>query len=346
MQRRRLVWSAVALLAGSAAFTGCGSGDGDDESRPLTQTERVEQAKNGVVSITGKSVQVDEEGNTQPVQSGGSGIVVDAGQGLVLTNDHVVAGMTSIRTQVAGAESPARVQGRAPCQDLAVIKMTAPPRGVKNLRLGNSDQVRAGQHVTALGYPGDLGESEDFADRAYSATEGTVSVPKTEIQAAGELPRLSSVIRHQAPISGGNSGGPLINDRLEVVGINTLSGDVEEANVQSQNIAIASNAAKTVLPDLIAGRNIAYVGWDLDTVGDERDLVMVEAVDAGSPADNRDFNPGDVVLTIDEQPVDNKGDVCEILESKQPSDKITVSGYEPPYEDGDYFEDYTVRLKE
>lgn len=336
---RRAAWPvALAALAGLGVLGGCG---GDDKPKPLTQTQRVEQAKKFTVSITGTSPQPDEQGQLQTVQSGGSGIVVDPRQGLVLTNYHVVSGLRSIKVKVGTNTSPARIEAAAPCQDLAVIKMTTPPPGLRAAKFGGT--VRAGQHVTAVGFPGSPGEGDEFEDRAYAATEGSVSVPKSEINDP-TLPRLPNVIRMQTPISGGNSGGPLINDRAEVVGVVTLGSAAE--GTQQQNNAIAASQARTVLNQLRTGKNEAYVGWGLTVVGRNNDLVQVDGVDPGGPADTSKFRPGDVLTQVDGQTVDNVGDVCDILESKTPGSTIKVNGLEPPYQTSNIYTGVKIRVKE
>ena len=222
-----------------------------------------------------------------------------------------------------------------------MIKMTTPPPGLRAAKFGGT--VRAGQHVTAVGFPGSPGEGDEFEDRAYAATEGSVSVPKSEINDP-TLPRLPNVIRMQTPISGGNSGGPLINDRAEVVGVVTLGSAAE--GTQQQNNAIAASQARTVLNQLRTGKNEAYVGWGLTVVGRNDDRVQVDGVVPGGPADTSKFRPGDVLTQVDGQTVDNVGDVCDILESKTPGSTIKVNGLEPPYQTSNIYTGVKIRVKE
>src|SRR5829696_1082668 len=212
----------------TVTLAGCGGGEegGTRQAEQLSQPERVAQAQRGTVSITGTGTAVDAEKKKVASEAGGSGVIIDAGRGLILTNNHVISGLTSARAKVGGSESTLQVVGRAPCQDLAVLRMTAPPSGIKQLKLGDSDKLKPGEHVTALGFPGSI-EDEDFSDRSFSATEGSVSTVKTTVAPSDDYPRLPNVIRHQAPISSGNSGGPLLHDAGEVVGINTGSDKTE-----------------------------------------------------------------------------------------------------------------------
>lgn len=336
----------------TVTLAGCGGGEGGTrQAEQLSQPERVAQAQRGTVSITGTGTAVDAEKKKVASEAGGSGVIIDAGRGLILTNNHVISGLTSARAKVGGSESTLQVVGRAPCQDLAVLRMTAPPSGIKQLKLGDSDKLKPGEHVTALGFPGSI-EDEDFSDRSFSATEGSVSTVKTTVAPSDDYPRLPNVIRHQAPISSGNSGGPLLNDAGEVVGINTGSDETEGS--QSQNVAVASTQAKSLLEDLKAGKDRSYLGWGLvvEEVKGEKSL-YVSSVDAGSPADDlrratggRDrvrFVPSDMITEVDGTPVKDVADVCDILESKTPGDTLTVKGFE--LDEKNKYQEYDVRAK-
>jgi S1-C subfamily serine protease len=332
---------ATALAATIAVLAaGCGGGD-DDE---LSQPERVEKFKPYVVSISGKKAQVGSEGNVQVYESGGTGTVIDAERALVLTNAHVMAGLRAAKGKVGESESPATVVGQAPCQDLAVIKLTTPPPGLKEAPLGDSDKLKAGEHVTSLGFPASR-ERGGFAERSFATTEGSVSTPKQKYGGEAALPSLPNVIRNQTPISGGNSGGPLINDDAELIGVTTISGEEEVEKLQAQNIAIASNQVKPIVEQLKAGKNLAYTGWGLVVLEQAGGtFVFVEGVDPGSHADEAKFRSGDVITEVDGQPVSTVADVCEILESKPPGSSIKVSGYENPYKQRNFYRNVKVKL--
>ena len=343
---RALRLGAVGCVVAVAPVLAAGCGGGGDEQEELTQPERVAKAKKGVVSITGKAPQVDPQtGVKGTIESGGTGVVIDPRQGLVLTNAHVVTGLTAIKVKVGQSESPARVEAQAPCQDLALIRMTTPPPGLTAMPFANSDRIKAGEHITAVGYPGDIGEG-DFAERKYSATEGTISVPRTKFAGAADIPALPNVLRHQVPTSGGNSGGPLIDDQVRVVGIITLGLSSQEANVQQQNLAISSNQVRQILPQLRRKESEGYVGWNLQTVDTRAgELLQIVGVDAGSPAQEGNFRPGDFVQEIDGQPVKTPAEACEVLQSRQPGASLRVSGIEISPATGRYQTYTNAKLK-
>ncbi len=232
-------------MAGVLLLTGGGDDEESDEPAVLTSGQISTANNKTTVSINTKGPGFDSDGNEVVVSGGGTGVVVDAKRGFVLTNDHVVAGATSVKARLDnGEEVNARVRGQAPCEDLAVIELSPQPRGLKAATLGRSAGLKAGDKVTALGFPGAF--EEDITERKLQSTEGTISSKPGPATLGGSLPNLPAVIQHQAPISPGNSGGPLFDDTGEVVGINTLAA-TSESGAQNQNGAIAIDRAKSLL---------------------------------------------------------------------------------------------------
>lgn len=335
---------AVILLAGTAlVFAACG-----DEEKPFSEEALIKDATPSVAQIN-----VQKGDNV----SGGSGVVLDAKQALVLTNAHVVAGASALRARVGDnpdTESPARVVALAPCEDLAVIQLTEKPAGLQAMPLGSSAGVKLGQHVTALGYPVSFDETPTIV-----ATDGTVSSLDVAAQPDPSLPRYESTIQHQAPINPGNSGGPLIDDDGRLVGVNTLGNTMQnDRPVQGQGYAIAVDRIKRFLPDLKAGRSTADAGWSLVPLSavpvaelfatdpawkadgraelgartaaeiEQRgiDGLFVAGTATGSPADEVDIAYGDVVSSIEGTSVTTFEDTCKILESSAPGEKLRVRG--------------------
>jgi S1-C subfamily serine protease len=245
--------------------------------------------------------------------------VIDGRRGLVLTNAHVIAGATSMKATLNGNEVNAVAVGKAPCEDLAVVQLRPRPSGLRSARLGRGSSVRAGDRVTALGYPGAF--EEDISQRRLQTTDGIVSSPVGPGSLGPDLPELQALIQHQAPISGGNSGGPLFDETGAVVGINTVSTGGDS---QNQNGAISIDRAKGLLPDLRSGTNLGYVGWDLRTAqSNGTTFVYVRAADPNSPADRAGL-AGAILVELDDTEVSTVSDVCSIVSGKSSGDPLKV----------------------
>lgn len=332
------------LLLTSSVLAGCG---GDDKA---SQEELIAKVRPSVVKISGR---------VGDSTSSGTGVVIDAERGHVLTNAHVVAGASALRATVGDdetTEGPARVLAQAPCQDLAVVALAASTPGLKAVPLGDSSKVKPGQHVTALGYPASFANP---GRQTVVATVGTVSSTGVTAEPDPSLPRYESTIQHQAPVNPGNSGGPLVDDEGRLIGINTLANTQQnDRAIQGQYYAISVNHAKRFLPALKAGRSTAYVGWNLvplaavpvaevfandadwDAEGREKLGAEVQAAleqsgvdgmfvldsDTGSTAQKANVVFGDVVTSIEGASVTSMDDACAILESHERGDRIKVRG--------------------
>lgn len=358
---------ALGAIAGVLFVAGCGGDDEPDEPETKDPQTVISESSPGVVEIYGKY-------NDEPV--GGSGFIYDAGPPVrILTNSHVVEGLSSLQVKV-GDQLPtvsAQVVAQAPCDDVAVLELPSPPPEIASLPLGDSDAVASGAQVVALGYPANF---QRYKQQTVSSTEGSVSNPDlVGNQISEDLPTYPALLQHTAALNPGNSGGPLMDDQGEVVGVNTLSRSGRGA--QGQYYSIDINAVKSLLPDLEAGTDRAYVGWaiaPLDLVPpviriadyinsygfsvatakanvnfDERELdglYVLGDVDSGSPADKKIFG-GDLITEIDGTSVKSVNQVCKILQSKTPGDSIRVSGvgltspeeYTPDYGEAGFNED-------
>jgi serine protease Do len=230
----------------------CGGG-GNSEQKLIAK------ATPSVVQVQGK-------------KGGGSGWVIDAQNGYIVTNSHVVAGNDGLKVQIGNDPStltPARVVGRDPCDDLAVIKPITPIPGLKALPIGNASDVKSGDTVTVMGYPASFQESNPEGNQGQAATvisnSGQVSAVNVVANPDPSLPTYRNTIQHQAPTNHGNSGGPLLNAKGQVVGINTLGNTQTMApgDTQGQYYSISMAYASRILPQLEAGHSIGYMGWDL-----------------------------------------------------------------------------------
>jgi serine protease DegQ len=175
------------------------------------------------------------EAALEPRLSAGSGVIVDARRGIVLTNHHVVEGATAIQVTLSDRrEVEARLLGSAPGTDIAVLQI--PARGLSELPLGDSDQLKVGDYVVAIGNPFQIGQT---------VTAGIVSA-----LGRGRRGASPSYVQTDAPINPGNSGGPLISMKGEVIGINSAIIGPGEGNV-GIGLAVPSNVAREVMRRVI-----------------------------------------------------------------------------------------------
>ena len=240
----------------------------------------------------------------------GSGFIISP-DGLVLTNSHVVHGASRIGVTLADGRSPdAHLVGEDPETDLAVLRIYAP--NLKAVRLGDSKQVRVGQMAVAIGNPYGF---------QCTLTAGVVSALGRSFRAhSGRL--IDDVIQTDAALNPGNSGGPLMNSRGEVIGVNTA------VILPAQGIcfAIAIDTAKYVTGFLVRDGRIrrSYVGLGGQTVPIHRRVlryhqlpkesaVLVLSVESGSPAARAGFEEGDVLVAFDDQLVTGIDDLHKLL---------------------------------
>ncbi len=195
----------------------------------------------GVVHITSTVLSQDFLLRVVPERGTGSGFIVDD-RGYILTNTHVVEKSDSLEVTLPDkSKVPAKLIGRDPNNDIAVIRVTAPREKLTPLKLGDSDQLQVGQMAIAIGNPFGL-------DR--TVTRGVVSALGRSLKADTGR-QIRNVIQTDAAINPGNSGGPLLNSRGEVIGINTAIFSPSGGSV-GIGFAIPVNTAKKLLPHLIA----------------------------------------------------------------------------------------------
>src|SRR5919201_2058956 len=241
--------------------------------RPLSINQIYRSAAPGVVQVTSTSV-VRVDTNTDPFgfpipgfsvpqqetqRALGSGFVIDKA-GHIFTNYHVIAGARSIEVSFSNHDSmKARVVGKDPGTDIAVLKVDARSRALTPLTLGNSDAVRVGDAVVAIGNPFGL-------DR--SVTAGIVSALQREIQAPNSY-AIDHVIQTDAAINHGNSGGPLLNADGRVIGVNaqieTGSTDGRGGNV-GIGFAIPINTVRTVVAQLMKNGSVEHASLGITGV--------------------------------------------------------------------------------
>jgi 2-alkenal reductase len=270
--------------------------------------------------------------------STGSGIIIDR-QGHILTNHHVIESTTQVDVTFSdGSAAPATVVGKDPGNDLAIIKVNVQGEKLSPATLADSDKVRVGEFVIAVGNPFGI---------EGSLTSGIVSgVGRTLGSNQGGRP-LRQLIQSDAAINPGNSGGGLFNRRGEVIGVTSAiqnpSGNRVFAGI---GYAVPINAARRYLPELLAGKTIEHprmgVGLQNMTPALAKSLnlnveqgVLITQVETGSAAEKAGLRggigtrgvTGDVVLSIDGRQTKNYEELANYIDSKKVGDKVKVTYY-------------------
>lgn len=277
--------------------------------------QAAQRVANSVVTI---SSSVD--GGFSEGEATGTGVVVTSG-GEILTNAHVVEGASEVRVRFAGDTEPviAQVLAADSGNDLALLKVNA--TGLTAATFAKPGSVRVGDQVVAIGYALAL-------DGGPSVTTGIVSALRRTIFT--DSGALNSLIQTDAAISSGNSGGPLVNMRGEVVGINTAvaRGDT---NSSANNIgfAISVDEVLAVLEQLrnqASGdaREEGFLGVSLEPRVDGGVGSIISTVQAGSPAQEAGFVVGDIVLAVDGEPVNGQAGLVAAIRDRSPGDSITI----------------------
>ena len=280
-------------------------------------------------------------GAAQTQRALGSGFVLDKA-GHIVTNFHVVRGATAIQVSFSNNERfKAKLIGVDPSTDIAVLHVEVKARALKALPLGNSDGVRVGDQVIAIGNPFGL-------DR--SVTAGIVSAVQRRIESPNRL-SISHVIQTDAALNHGNSGGPLLNAQGEVVGVNAQieTGGASQGNV-GIGFAIPINTVKDVVAELIKHGDVehAFLGIEGKSLTPSiarlfhlpvSSGVIVATVRQGSGAAGAGLKAatsevtvegeswpagGDVIVKVDGEPVPTVERLVDLIASKQPGDKIDV----------------------
>ena len=211
--------------------------------------------------------------------SGGTGFVLDADKGLVVTNFHVVNGGSSFQVGVDGNLRKAQIAGAAPCDDLAVLSVSD-HSGMENFPLGSQGDLKQGEQVVAVGYP-----ASASLDDELSSTVGVVSRVKGSFRApAADAPSYPNVVQTDAALNPGNSGGPLIDERKKLVGVNAATlTSIGGQPIQGQGYAIGVDRVKELMGDLRSGHSQGWAGFGLEFLKDSKEKGVL-AVPMGSPA--------------------------------------------------------------
>src|SRR5688572_2790766 len=265
----------------------------------------------------------------QLVQAAGTGFIIDKA-GYILTNNHVVEGATKITVSLYGEDADqeyeARVIGRDPLTDSALIELTEKPdHTLPEVKFGDSGQIFPGDWVMAIGNPFGLANTVSVGiisaiERPFPVSEG----------------RSQQVLQTDAAINPGNSGGPLLNLRGEVVGINSaIISDSRQAGNVGIGFAIPINVVRELLPQLRSGKitrgriGVGIGATPADAVDEfglkDRNGAVVLNVAPGGAADKAGLEPGDVIVSYNGKPIRNRDELVAMVTATKPGTTVPVA---------------------
>jgi S1-C subfamily serine protease len=298
--------------------------DNDQQGDPVAWLDAVSSGIAALVDRVGPTVVRVETARAGRRSAGiGSGVIISP-DGLVLTNSHVIHGHHEARlTDTEGRTLEARLIGEDRDTDLALLRVTS-ARRLASALLGDSKQLRRGQFVVAIGNP--LGFE-------FTVTSGVVSALGRSLRASnGRL--IDDVVQTDAALNPGNSGGPLVSTRGEVVGINTAV----IAGAQGICFAVASNTANFVVGELIRHGRVkrAYIGVQAQTVPvprrysqefglENRYGALVIGIEPHSPAAAAGLNTQDIVVKLARETVAGVDDLVRLLDGSRVDQPVAMT---------------------
>ena len=337
------------------------------QSKGLTPHQIYERTAPGVAFVTSTVVQRTESpflfGGGEGQQQGtatGSGILINA-NGTILTNYHVIENAVKVTVSFENNKTvEAKVVGKNPSDDLAVLKISPEGIAMHPLTLGDSSKAQVGDPVLAIGNPFDL---------ERTLTTGVISALQREITAPNGF-KIDNVLQTDAPINPGNSGGPLLNAAGEVIGINSQieTGGSGDGSV-GIGFAVPIDTAKQQLPQLEKGGTVrgAYLGIVSLTIDGSlsglglpvKEGALVQSVQSGTPAEKAGIKGGDISATINSEPIELGGDIIvgvdskkvksandlgNYISAKKPGETVTIELLHPNASGGGY-EHKSVKVK-
>jgi serine protease Do len=262
----------------------------------------------------------------QPEGGLGSGVIIDAENGYVLTNNHVVDGAKRIEVYLAdGRREEGKLLGADDKTDIALVQIKA--ERLHAVHLGDSDAMEVGDWVLAIGAPFGL---EQTVSQGIVSAKGRSNVG---------IVAYEDFIQTDAAINPGNSGGPLVNMRGEVIGINTaIATNPTVAGYMGIGFAIPSRMVKEILPNLIEGKKIVrgYLGVSIRSLRqdaglagnlglDEPNGAFIEEVVPNSPAAKANLKVEDVILEYDGKPVQDNAELTALVAGTRPGTKVKLT---------------------
>ncbi|MFW6169724.1 MAG: S1C family serine protease [Planctomycetota bacterium] len=337
------------LLHLPADSTGLEAGESAVNSAPpnesgFTPDEQIniavyENANQSVVNITTRTIRTDlmfmEE---TPTEGSGSGSVLDK-EGHILTNFHVIEGAEQVRVTLANGRSySAGLVGQDPANDIAVLQIEASTEDLYPITWGDSSNLKVGQKIYAIGNPFGL---------ERTLTAGIVSSLNRTLMSRNRR-RIKNIIQIDAALNRGNSGGPLLNSRGRLVGMNTAIASSTGENT-GVGFTIPVNTIKRVVPELIEHGQVTRPDLGIARIYQRPDGLMIAALVPGGPAEEAglkgfrlvrtrsrrgpyiveqteiDKSHADIIVGIDGQEVETVDELLALVEQKDPGDQVTVT---------------------
>jgi len=288
-----------------------------DESSVL---EVVEKVTRSVVNINTVRLLHDFYYQVVPVQGMGSGVIIDP-KGYILTNHHVIGGAEEIKVTLASGEVlPGKIMGTCASDDIAIVKVDG--KNLPTAELGDSDQLRVGQTVFAMGNPFGLAGGP-------TVTKGVISAVKRSIRSERGL--IEDLVQTDASINPGNSGGPLVDVQGRVVAINTAIVPF----AQGIGFAIPVNSAKRCATEIITHGRVmrpwlGVSGLSITTeiasyynLPVEKGALIAEVM-PDSPAEKAEMQRGDIIIGFGDKAINNIEDLVKEIQKEKIGEKARV----------------------
>ncbi len=309
----------------------------------FTEAERIniavyDNVNRSVVNITTLIVRPDMFLMLEPSEGAGSGSVLDQ-SGHILTNYHVIEGAKQVRvTLFNGVTYDAKLVGADPVYDIAVLQIDAPRESLFPVELGESSVLRVGQHVFAIGNPFGL---------ERTMTTGIISSLNRSLPSRNGR-TMKSIIQIDAALNRGNSGGPLLDSRSRLIGMNTAIASRSGENT-GVGFAIPVNTIARVVSQLIQNGRVIRPDLGITRVLQTDQGLVIATLTPGGPAERsglrgfrivknqRRFGPflsedvqidrdyADLIVALDGQPVKSADDLLSAIERRQPGDEVVVT---------------------
>jgi S1-C subfamily serine protease len=291
----------------------------------------------GVVNISTRAVRVGPFRNRVEEEGSGSGWVLDK-EGHIVTNHHVVLESDEVEVTLFNGQSyAAEIIGADPANDVAVLRINAPPDVLNPVELGSSSDLRVGQRVYAIGNPFGL---------ERTMTTGIISSLNRTLPAKTSNRTIKNIIQLDAALNQGNSGGPLLDRQARLIGMNTAIATLTGENT-GVGFAVPVNTIRRVVPELIANGRIVRASMGLNQVMEIGEGLMILDLIPGGPAEQAGLNPAyrveierfpggftqrqiknrngaDVIRSINGQPTLTAEQFLEVLDGFRPGETIVV----------------------